>query len=257
MKGSCEFNRFGYEWNRYDKITPLYENQFKQWIAPLTAADFEGVSVLDAGCGTGRNAIWALKYKADRVTAFDVDPRTVAVAAKNLEPYENARILQTSIYDLSDDDQYDVVFSIGVIHHLERPQQAIARLVKATKPGGVVLIWIYAKEGHTFLKQIIQLVRSFTCHIPAGLLHTLVHPVSVPMYLLLKTLPLKHPYVNLLRNAHYWHVHSIIFDQLLPEITHYWTREEALALYHGQPVEPPTIHFCNKGSWTVIAKKRI
>ena len=32
-KGSQD--RFGYEWNKYNKIIPIYETQFLKWVYPL------------------------------------------------------------------------------------------------------------------------------------------------------------------------------------------------------------------------------
>ena len=34
-------DRFGYEWEKYSEILPQYENQFNNWIYPLTKADFK------------------------------------------------------------------------------------------------------------------------------------------------------------------------------------------------------------------------
>ncbi|MFQ5556599.1 MAG: 50S ribosomal protein L11 methyltransferase [Acidimicrobiales bacterium] len=39
--------------------------------------------MLDVGCGTGVPAIAAARCGAQRVTAVDLDPRAVAVAARN------------------------------------------------------------------------------------------------------------------------------------------------------------------------------
>lgn len=66
-------NRFGYEWTRYADIIPLYERQFREWTTPMTPSDWIGLSVLDAGCGTGRNSYWPLRYGARKVVALGID----------------------------------------------------------------------------------------------------------------------------------------------------------------------------------------
>ncbi len=250
------YNRFGYEWSKFSKIIPLYEYQFRSWIEPLKPDDFKGLRVLDGGCGTGRNSLWPLQYGAASVVAFDVDPRSVAVAQKNLAEHSNAKVAEYSIYDIPFENEFDLAFSIGVIHHLADPRKAVANLVRATKPGGRTLIWVYGKEGHTFVKNVVNLVRRVTCRVPIRLLNWLTAPFSLVWWLYIKLPIHSHPYHRLFRTAPFWHVHSILFDQLLPEIANYWTKEETIALFDGLPVEIEHVTWINRGSWTVIAKKK-
>jgi hypothetical protein len=45
-------------------------------------------------------------------------------------------------------------------------------------------------------------------------------------------------------------VHTIVLDQLVPEITHYYCRDEVEALFAGLEIRP------NRGySWTVLAER--
>ena len=190
------------------------------------------------------------------MVAFDVDPRTLAVARNNLASASNARVMECSLYDMEFSNEFDIAFSIGVIHHLADPRRAVARLVEAVRPGGTALIWVYGKEGYGGVKNLINLMRRVTSHMPLGLLRLLTYPFSCLFYLYIKCLPHKHPYLTLLRPASFWHLHSIVFDQLLPEISNYWTADEAKALFDGLPVEEVTAYDCNAGSWTVMARKK-
>jgi SAM-dependent methyltransferase len=248
-------NRFGYQWSKYNAIVPLYEQQFKSWIYSMQPGDFAGLQVLDAGCGAGRNSYWPLRYGAKEVVAFDVDPRTVAAARHNLAGEERARCVEASIYGIPFESEFDVVFSIGVVHHLAEPRKAMRQLVKAAKPGGKILVWVYGKEGHTFVKNLVDGVRKLTCRIPEPLLNVLVAPLSFLWYFSLKLLPTRHPYLRLLKSAPFWAIHTILFDQLVPDISNYWTQQEAVALFDGLEVENVQSGFCNEGSWTVWATR--
>ena len=53
-----------------------------------------------------------------------------------------------SIYDLNMSDTFDIAFSIGVIHHLKDPKMAMENLFNSLKEGGILIIWVYAKEGN-------------------------------------------------------------------------------------------------------------
>ena len=79
--------RFGYEWNKYSHMDPIYESQFRNWIGKLTPNDFKDKNVLDAGCGMGRNSYWALKYGARYLTAFDADQRSVDATKNTLKDF--------------------------------------------------------------------------------------------------------------------------------------------------------------------------
>src|SRR3989344_6130476 len=144
-------DRFGYEWSKFDRIIPQYELQFLKWVCPLKVNDFKGKKLLDAGCGIGRNSYWPIKYGAKKVVAIDYDPRTVEVAKNNLSAFKQSEVLFDSIYNLKYNNEFDISFSIGVIHHLEYPRKAVQSLVNATKKNCIVLIWVYGYEGNEWI----------------------------------------------------------------------------------------------------------
>src|ERR1043166_5083561 len=47
---------FGYSWKAFAHLDEVYEQQFLDWIRPVTRDFFAGKMVLDAGCGKGRHA---------------------------------------------------------------------------------------------------------------------------------------------------------------------------------------------------------
>ena len=151
--------RFGYEWSKWTQIDREDEIQFLKWVYPLNKEDFKGKIVLDAACGKGKNAVWPLKYGAEKLVAFDYDKGTVAAAAKNLSKFKNATVEYNSVYDIKYRNQFDIVFCIGVIHHLEDPHKAIKKLVDAAKPNGTVLIWVYGYEGNEWIIKYINPLR--------------------------------------------------------------------------------------------------
>lgn len=254
-KGSAD--RFGYEWKTFNKIIPNYENQFLKWSFPLTQKDFKGKSVLDAGCGIGRNSYWPLLYGAKEILAFDCDIRSVQIAKRNLAQFKNAIVEFGSLSKPKYKNKFDISFAIGVIHHLEYPRKAIQTLVKATKPGGTVYIWVYGYEGvGSWVVKYINPIRKITSRLPITATHAISYIFSIPLYFYLKLFPHKNTYFKQLSEFSFWHIKHIIFDQLLPRIANYWKKEEALSLFKNQGLENIKIYKTNEISWTVVGKKK-
>jgi SAM-dependent methyltransferase len=134
LRGSPD--RFGYEWHTYAEVLPIYEEQFRRWTPHLSPEDWRGASFLDVGCGMGRNSVWPMRYGAVGGVAADIDERSLASAKRNLAQYPTVAVERCSAYDLAWQDRFDIVFSIGVIHHLEFPDRALSRMVQAARPGG-------------------------------------------------------------------------------------------------------------------------
>lgn len=223
----------------------------------MSEKDFFGKDVLDAGCGMGRNSYWPLKWGAKSVTAFDFDKRSVESTKKTLSEFKNAEVLYQSIYNIAFKDKFDIAFSIGVIHHLADPHKAIQNMTRSVKKGGAVLIWVYGYEGNEWIVKFINPIRKiFTSRIPPSVLNRLTYLISVPFFIYLKILPVKHPYLKQLKGFNLHHTHCIIFDQLLPTIAEYYKKEEAENLLKDNGLNDVKIYKCNDNSWTVTGVKK-
>lgn len=244
--------RFGYEWHKYHQIDPNYEIQFKRWVQPFKPEDFKNKKVLDAGCGMGRNSFWVLKYGAKEVVAFDYNRKSVEAARKNLSSFSNGRVEFRSIYNIDWQDEFDIAFCIGVIHHLKNPDLAIKNLIRAVKPGGLIIIWVYGYEGNErIVKWVSPIRKAITSRLPVWLLHFLTYFASLPLYLFIRLVPQKSPYLRQVSQFRFSHLHSIVFDQLLPKIANYYRKDEARKLLDKHKLNSIGISHANSNSWTV------
>jgi SAM-dependent methyltransferase len=107
-------------------------------------------TLLDAGCGNGRNlfAAQAAGYDAE---GFDICPEFVEIC-RNRGLTANIGNIESSIIK-----SYDYILCIAVLHHLrtnEARQTALQRLYEALNPGGTLLltVWSYEFEGARFPK---------------------------------------------------------------------------------------------------------
>ncbi len=249
--------KFGYEWSIYPEIIPSHRDQFSGWISPFTLEAFKGKRFLDAGCGIGRNSLWPLEAGATSAYVFDFDQKTVQVAKNNLKNFPHCQVGFDSIYDVRFVNEFDIAFCIGVIHHLERPKEAVKKLLETVKPNGHLILWVYAREGNErFLLWFDPLRKFVTSHLPvwANLWMARGFTLLLKTYLLF---PHRKRYLNLLKTRSFRHMEALVFDQLIPSIAHYWTRHEVLQLADGLPVEVEHLTHTNQLSWTLILKKKI
>jgi len=249
-------DRFGYEWEAYSEIRPEYEEQFRRWTVHLAPGDWRGRSFLDVGCGMGRNSYWPMTYGACEGCAVDIDERSLASARRNLASFPAVQIMRSSAYDLPFADRFDLAFAIGVIHHLEDPARALHGMARAVKPGGQVLIWVYGRDGNRWLVSVLDPLRAaLFSHMPIALVHHLSLYPAAMLWLALKLGLRPGDYFKLLARFKFAHLRSIVFDQMLPRIAHYWPRERVAELMAEAGLEDVKIASVNGMSWSAIGTR--
>ena len=248
--------RFGFEWGEYSELLPCYETQFRGWTPHLAPADWAGKTFLDVGCGMGRNSYWPMSYGAAGGVAADLDDRSLAAARRTLARFPAMDVVRTSAYSLPYQDRFDVVFSIGVIHHLEHPALALSRMVAAAKPGGQVAIWVYGAENNRWLTAGLNpLRRMLFSRLPIRLVHHLsLYPAAL-LWLLLRAGIRPISYFRLIARFGFAHLRSIVFDQMLPRIANYWTGAEVGALMQQAGLADIRVEWVNEMSWAAIGTK--
>ncbi len=249
--------RFGYEWDNYSGMAEIYERQFLNWTSPLGREYWRGKRFMDAGCGMGRNSYWPMQWGADSCVAFDNDERSLARARETLKEFPAAHVVRKSIYDIDWKDEFDVAFSIGVIHHLERPEEALRNMVASLKPGGKLIIWVYGHEGFEWMRFVDPVRIYITSKLPLPVVHFLSYFCSIPLYIFVKVYRGQNGYFKHLSHYTFWHIHMTVFDQLIPTVAHYWRKDEVEALVQGLPLQDITIyHPFESSGWVLIGDKK-
>jgi ubiquinone/menaquinone biosynthesis C-methylase UbiE len=133
---------FGDEWKAFHDFSQEEIQSIGDDYFDLVTFDTSTFNVLDVGCGSGR---WAL-YMAPRVKLIEaIDPSMAIWVAKDLlKPYSNTRITHASVDNLPfADNSFDLVYSLGVLHHIPDTQAAIHDCFRKTKSGGYFLLYLY------------------------------------------------------------------------------------------------------------------
>jgi len=173
---------FGFQWHRYQKTQLDHDEQRESELhfvnkTALRPEDLRGRLVLDVGCGMGRFAEVATRWGA-RVVGIDLSA-AAEVAAKNLADRDFAAF-QADVFALPFAPQsFDVIYSIGVLHHTPDCEAAVKALEKYLKPGGLLVVWLYS--GYNKWYRFSDFWRRYTHKMKPETLHRIL-TVAVPFF---------------------------------------------------------------------------
>lgn len=102
-----------------------------------------GSLVGDIGCGNGKNML----YRKDQLNyeGVDISSEFVRICRSRVLNVKEGSVLDIPVKS----NHFDYTMSIAVIHHLhtrEEREQAIREIYRVTKPGGLILLYVWAAE---------------------------------------------------------------------------------------------------------------
>ena len=131
----------------------------------------QDIRILDAGCGTGSGTDYLINLNPQaEVIAIDISEKALEVAkercqrsgviekhTKNIEfhhlPIEEVATLP---------GEFDLINSVGALHHMPNPVEGIQALAAKLAPGGLFHIFVYAELGRweiTLMQRAIALLQ--------------------------------------------------------------------------------------------------
>jgi 2-polyprenyl-3-methyl-5-hydroxy-6-metoxy-1,4-benzoquinol methylase len=113
-----------------------------------------GKSVLDIGCGNGYVLAQYAKYGA-RVSGIDLTQTALRLTRARFDLGGLEVDLKQTDGDRIPypDATFDIVCSMGVLHHIENPRPMIEEIRRVLKPGGTVIIMLYHR--HSWKYQVV------------------------------------------------------------------------------------------------------
>ncbi len=120
-----------------------------------------GVDILIAGCGTGSHSIdSALRFPKARILAIDISRASLAYARRKCRALDltNIEYGQADILKLAAlGRRFDVIETVGVLHHLADPAQGWQVLLSLLRPHGLMLVGLYSATA----RQSLAAARAF------------------------------------------------------------------------------------------------
>ena len=230
-------SRFAEEWTRWSDLRDYYEQEFFDWVAPLTGKDFEGQLVFEGGCGKGRHTAIVASHGARAIVSLDLG-ESAFVAFAHTRKYPNAHVIIGDLLNPPVRPVFNLAFSVGVLHHLPDPAAGFASLASKVREGGRVAFWVYGYEGNEWITHFVDPVRkAITSKLPAPLLRIAAIPTSLGLWAVIKLFykPRANgkgpnlPYGDYFAAQYHYpfdEIHANVFDQLVTPVAYYLKQEE-------------------------------
>lgn len=150
----------------FENLDLIKKGDIEKYALPFFGfGNFKGKRILDVGCGPGWFSVQYALGGA-QVTAIDLTRHAVELTQKHLA-YKGltADVQEANAEDLPFDcEQFDLVISLGVLHHTPKTELAFAECYRVLKPGGAAKIALYHKGilhrplVFRFLRKIMQVL---------------------------------------------------------------------------------------------------
>ena len=175
-----KIHNFDQHWNENlsAEIPRTKKREAQRFLKPLF--DYQGLRgplrVLDAGCGDGVH-VEVITDNADGIgdsSFVGLDISMPALRASRRRGQNKWAFVQGEVGRLPfGSDQFDIVYSFGVLAYTDAPFLSFSELCRVTRLGGYIGIWVYPKTGgaggalFSLVRRACQVVGSVGCKLIA------------------------------------------------------------------------------------------
>lgn len=249
---------FGEQWGRYTDNSGYYGSLelFRDIFGPLLAPqDVAGRRVADIGSGTGRIVQMLIAAGAGHVTAIEPSDAFDVLVANSGGYGDRVRCLRLR-GDKIPPEGFDLVVSVGVLHHIPEPRSVVEAAWHALRPGGRIAVWVYGHEGNETYLALVGPLRALTTRLP----HFMLATVSFALTALLGAyaaacrllpLPLSGYMRQVVSRLDWSKRYLTIYDQLNPAYARYYREPEAVDLLAAAGFSDVRVYHRHGYSWAV------
>jgi SAM-dependent methyltransferase len=261
-------NAFATSWNNLPAGSVYTDDQFSDWFEPIRREDVENKKVLELGCGNGSLLVHMAKWNPAQLIGVDLG-ESVKSATSNMQRtgFANYDVRKADLTEFSSDG-FDIVYSIGVLHHLKEPFAGFQSVLRNTRDDGRFHCWVYAKEGNAVISLLVEPIRKVVSNFPWWITKYLVAtPLSFVYFLYahfivwarLSFMPL-YEYSKWICKRDFLFFRHVAFDQLVTPQTTFIDRGTIVNWLNSDgAIDPLTTYiiFRNGNSWKFGGRKRI
>jgi SAM-dependent methyltransferase len=260
---------FSRSWLHAGSRSTYTPEQASDWFTPLIAADFAGREVTELGCGNASLLLHAAQWQPRTLTGVELGA-SIEAARRNLSEVglDTVKLLQADLVAYRGPPQ-DIVYCIGVLHHLKNPREGFESVLANTRPGGRFHCWVYAHEGNALVRLVVEPVRKVCSHLPWWLSKYVVATALVAPYYLyakalarlpqrwIESLPLG-LYSQWIARREFGFFRHVAFDQIVTPQTAYLRRELVQSWLDDSRVEAGSAYVVmrNGNSWKFGGARR-
>jgi 2-polyprenyl-3-methyl-5-hydroxy-6-metoxy-1,4-benzoquinol methylase len=114
----------------------------------------EGMKCLDVGCGGGHVSLLmaSMVGPAGKAVGTDTDKQILDLARQDAEiaKMSNVEFRHADACQCQSREEYDLVYARFLLSHLSEPEKCLEALVKACRPGGIIVV-----RGCGFYRQLL------------------------------------------------------------------------------------------------------
>ena len=155
--------RFGGDFNQFFSEYDAFRYRREKHIPGcLDRANFADKKVLEIGLGQGADSEQIIR-RGGRWSGLDLTTESVARVKQRMQlrnlPYDDLKV--GSVLEIPyPENSFDIVYSFGVLHHVPEIHQAQAEIARDLRPGGELVMMVYAKWSLNYLLAIAVLRRA-------------------------------------------------------------------------------------------------
>jgi SAM-dependent methyltransferase len=226
----------------------------------LDLSELRGARVADVGSGSGRIVRMLLAAGAAHVVALEPSAGVESLRRNTAEYGPRVEVLHAPGEALPAGLGLDFVTAIGVLPFVPDPEPLLRAARAALRPGGRIVLWLYAAEGSRLMRGAVALLRRFTTRLPQPALVRLCAVLDrcLDPYIFLcryAPLPLREYLLRVYSRLDREKRRLTLYDQLNPSYVRYCRRDELEALLARCGFERIRLHDRHGYSWTALAQR--
>jgi ubiquinone/menaquinone biosynthesis C-methylase UbiE len=147
-------------------LTYDYNLQIRKETVEAFTSGMNFTNVLDIPSGTGAISI-PLVNRTEKLTLIDISSNMLGIAQKNIPKnyLAKTKIINADFFELNlSENAYDLVICLGLLAHVNSPEQLLTKVASLLKPGGILIIqntdashiYSYSIRFYLWLKNIIH-----------------------------------------------------------------------------------------------------